>query len=149
MRVGNVFGHVCVCVCVCLSVCLSVFLSVQAITLEPLDIETSFFGMQVHLDRVTAPDGTEMGKGHGTNGSGPSECYISMSPTVLVPLQVPVPVPVPLSVNTPRVVKTDGKNSKLKSNAFWTNNLFFISFFSKLSPMQKIGPLLTHSSGFH
>ena len=36
MRVGNVFGHV------CLSVCLSVFLSVQAITFEPLDIETSF-----------------------------------------------------------------------------------------------------------
>ena len=34
MRVGNVFGHV------CLSV--SVFLSVQAITFEPLDIETSF-----------------------------------------------------------------------------------------------------------
>ena len=44
MRVGNVFGHVClsVCLCVCLSVCLSVFLSVQAITFEPLDIETSF-----------------------------------------------------------------------------------------------------------
>ena len=36
MRVGNVFGHVCV------SVCLSVFLSVQAITFELLDIETSF-----------------------------------------------------------------------------------------------------------
>ena len=36
MRIGNVFSHVCV------SVCLSVFLSVQAITLEPLDIETSF-----------------------------------------------------------------------------------------------------------
>ena len=35
IRVGNVFGHV------CLSVCLSV-LSVQAITFEPLDIETSF-----------------------------------------------------------------------------------------------------------
>ena len=32
MRVGNVFGHV----------CLSVFLSVQAITFELLDIETSF-----------------------------------------------------------------------------------------------------------
>ena len=32
MQVGNVFGHV----------CLSVFLSVQAITFEPLDIETSF-----------------------------------------------------------------------------------------------------------
>ena len=30
--------YVCVCVCVCLSVCLSV----QAITFEPLDIETSF-----------------------------------------------------------------------------------------------------------
>ena len=36
MRVRNVFGHVCVCVCV------SVCLSVQAITFEPLDIETSF-----------------------------------------------------------------------------------------------------------
>ena len=33
MRVGNVFGHV----------CLSVFLSVQAITFEPLDIETYFW----------------------------------------------------------------------------------------------------------
>ena len=32
----------CVCVSVCLSVCLSVFLSVQAITFEPLNIETSF-----------------------------------------------------------------------------------------------------------
>ena len=40
MRVSNVFGHVCLSVCV--SVCLSVFLSVQAITFEPLDIETSF-----------------------------------------------------------------------------------------------------------
>ena len=40
MRVGNVFGHVCLCLSVCLSVC--VFLSVQAITFEPLDIETSF-----------------------------------------------------------------------------------------------------------
>ena len=36
MRVGNVFGHVCLCVC------LSVFLSVQAITFELLDIKTSF-----------------------------------------------------------------------------------------------------------
>ena len=36
MRVGNVFGYV------CLSVCVSVFLSVQAITFELLDIETSF-----------------------------------------------------------------------------------------------------------
>ena len=36
MRVSNVFGHV------CLSVSLSVFLSVQAITFEPLNIETSF-----------------------------------------------------------------------------------------------------------
>ena len=36
MWVGNVFSYV------CLSVCLSVFLSVQAITFEPLDIETSF-----------------------------------------------------------------------------------------------------------
>ena len=52
MRVGNVFGHVClsvcvsvclsVCLCVCVCVCLSVFLSVQAITFEPLNIETSF-----------------------------------------------------------------------------------------------------------
>ena len=44
MRVGNVFGHVCVSVCLsmCLCVCLSVFLSVQAITFELLDIETSF-----------------------------------------------------------------------------------------------------------
>ena len=44
MQLGNVFGHVCLSVylCVCLSVCLSVFLSVQAITFEPLDIETSF-----------------------------------------------------------------------------------------------------------
>ena len=50
MRVGNVFGHVCL--CVCLSVCLSVFLSVQAITFEPLDIETSFLGMQVHLYHI-------------------------------------------------------------------------------------------------
>ena len=40
MRVSNVFGHVCLCVCV--SLYLSVFLSVQAITFEPLDIETSF-----------------------------------------------------------------------------------------------------------
>ena len=40
MWVGNVFGHVCLCVCLC--VCLSVFLSVQAITFEPLNIETSF-----------------------------------------------------------------------------------------------------------
>ena len=31
-----------VCVSVCLCVCLSVFLSVQAITFEPLNIETSF-----------------------------------------------------------------------------------------------------------
>ena len=44
MQIGNVFGHVClsVCVSVCLCACLSVFLSVQAITFEPLDIETSF-----------------------------------------------------------------------------------------------------------
>ena len=40
MQVGNVFGHVCLSVCLC--VCLSVFLSVQAITFEPLNIETSF-----------------------------------------------------------------------------------------------------------
>ena len=36
MRVGNVFGHI------CLSVCLSVCPSVQAITFEPLHIKTSF-----------------------------------------------------------------------------------------------------------
>ena len=36
MRVGKVFGHV------CLSVCLCVCLSFQAITFKPLDIETSF-----------------------------------------------------------------------------------------------------------
>ena len=43
MQVGNVLSHVCVSVCV---------LSVQAITFEPLDIETSFFGMQVHLNHI-------------------------------------------------------------------------------------------------
>ena len=45
MRVGNVFGHVCMCMCVCLvclSVCLSVCPSVQTITFELLYIETSF-----------------------------------------------------------------------------------------------------------
>ena len=50
MWVGNVFSHVCLTVCVCLcvclcvsmSVCLCVVLSVQAITFEPLHIETSF-----------------------------------------------------------------------------------------------------------
>ena len=43
MQVGIFFSHVCMLyVSVCLSVCLSVFLSVQAITFEPLDIETSF-----------------------------------------------------------------------------------------------------------
>ena len=48
MRVGNVFGHVCLCVCVsvcvsvCLSVCLSMCVSVQAITFELLDRGTSF-----------------------------------------------------------------------------------------------------------
>ena len=36
MRVGNVFGRV------CLSVCVSVCLSVQTITFEPLHIGTSF-----------------------------------------------------------------------------------------------------------
>ena len=42
--VMSVCVSVCVVVCmsVCLSVCLSVFLSVQAITFEPLDIETLF-----------------------------------------------------------------------------------------------------------
>ena len=38
MRVGNVFSHVCVSACMTVSV----FLSVQAITFEPLQIETSF-----------------------------------------------------------------------------------------------------------
>ena len=38
MQVGNVFSHVCVSACVCACV----FLSVQAITFEPLYIETSF-----------------------------------------------------------------------------------------------------------
>ena len=44
MRVGNVFSRVCmsVCVSVCVSVCLSVCPSVQALTFEPLHIETSF-----------------------------------------------------------------------------------------------------------
>ena len=42
MRVGNVFGHVCLCPSVCLSVCVSVCLSVQTITFEPLHIGTSF-----------------------------------------------------------------------------------------------------------
>ena len=43
------FSHACLCICllcvcvsVCLCVCVSVFLSVQAITFEPLNIETSF-----------------------------------------------------------------------------------------------------------
>ena len=40
MWVGNVFSHVYV--SVCLSVCVSVFPYVQAITFEPLHIETSF-----------------------------------------------------------------------------------------------------------
>ena len=47
MRVGNVFGHVCLCICLC--VCVSVFLSVQAITFEPLDIETSFLAYRYIL----------------------------------------------------------------------------------------------------
>ena len=40
MRVGNVFGRVCL--SVCLSVCPSVCLSVQTLTFEPLHIGTSF-----------------------------------------------------------------------------------------------------------
>ena len=40
MRVGNVFGRVCLSVCP--SVCPSVCLSVQTITFEPLNIGTSF-----------------------------------------------------------------------------------------------------------
>ena len=44
MRVGNVFGHVCLSMClsVHLCVCVSVCLSVQTITFEPLHIGTSF-----------------------------------------------------------------------------------------------------------
>ena len=42
----------CVCVCVCVSICLSVCLSVWAITFEGGDMETSFFGVMVHLDHV-------------------------------------------------------------------------------------------------
>ena len=44
MRVGNVFGRVCLSVClsICVSVCPSVCLSVQTITFEPLHIGTSF-----------------------------------------------------------------------------------------------------------
>ena len=40
------------CLCVCVSVCLSVCVSVQAITFEPVDIETSFFGVVVHIDNI-------------------------------------------------------------------------------------------------
>ena len=36
-------------VCLCVCVCLFVFLSVQAITFEPLDIETSFLVCQYIL----------------------------------------------------------------------------------------------------
>ena len=43
MWVGNVFSHV------CLSVCL--FLPVQAITFEPLDIETSFLVYRYFISR--------------------------------------------------------------------------------------------------
>ena len=44
---GNVFVMpVCVCVSVCLSVCFG------ATTFEPVDIETSFFGMVLHLDHI-------------------------------------------------------------------------------------------------
>ena len=43
MQVGNVFGYVCLCFC------LSVFLSVQAITFEPLYIETSFLAYKYIL----------------------------------------------------------------------------------------------------
>ena len=44
MRVGNVFGGVCLSVClsVCPSVCVSVSLSVQTVTFEPFHIGTSF-----------------------------------------------------------------------------------------------------------
>ena len=43
MRVGNVFGRV------CLSVCVSVCLSVQTITFEPLHTGTSFLGWRYIL----------------------------------------------------------------------------------------------------
>ena len=49
------FMSVCLSVClfVCLSVCLSVFLSgVQAITFEPLDIETSFLACRYILTTI-------------------------------------------------------------------------------------------------
>ena len=61
MWVGNVFSHVCVCVCVCVSVCLSVFQSVQAITFEPLDIETSYLVCRYIL---TIPRSLGQGQGH-------------------------------------------------------------------------------------
>jgi len=43
MRRDNVFGRV----CLCLSVC-----PVRVLTLESLDIDTSLFGMRVHLRHV-------------------------------------------------------------------------------------------------
>ena len=50
MRVGNVFGRVCLSVCpVCPCVCVSVCLSVQTITFEPLHIGTSFLAWRYIL----------------------------------------------------------------------------------------------------
>ena len=55
MRVGNVFGRVCLSVCpsvcpsVCLCFCVSVCLSVQAITFESLNIGTSFLAWRYIL----------------------------------------------------------------------------------------------------
>ena len=48
-----VYIHVCVCVCVvCVCMCLSVCLSVWATIFEAIDVETSFFGMVLHLDHI-------------------------------------------------------------------------------------------------
>ena len=58
---------VCLCVCVCLSVCLSVFLSVQAITFEPLNIETSFLVCRyilTYLGQVWVSRSLGQGQGH-------------------------------------------------------------------------------------
>ena len=61
MRVGNVFGRVSV------SVCVSVYLSVQAITFEPLDIETSFLVCRyilTYLGQVWVSRSLDQGQGH-------------------------------------------------------------------------------------
>ena len=59
MRVGNVFGRVCLSVCpsVCLSVCLSVRLSVCLSVCSDYNFWTAshrnfIFGMEVHLDHI-------------------------------------------------------------------------------------------------